>query len=89
MSNLQWYRENSKKLGELNAFLQKRATGQVGQHVIDVVMGYVKELEKRNADLNREIGSYATQIGAMSQTMDMKISELKSLAIKMCMPNDE
>lgn len=48
----------------------------------------VEQLEKRISELNREIGHYASQIGAVSQTMEMKISDMRSLATKMCLPEE-
>lgn len=43
----------SKHNGELNEFLQKRKlpTNTLGRHVVDVVMGYVDELEMENKEL--------------------------------------
>jgi phage regulator Rha-like protein len=40
-----WYMRTSKKLGELNEFLQKRQSKGVGENVIDVAMSHIRKQE--------------------------------------------
>lgn len=45
VNRFSWYKETSKKLGELNEFLQGRVTGRAGSHVIDVAIELIQQLE--------------------------------------------
>lgn len=86
--SLDWYEENSKKLAELNYFLQKRSIGKAGDHVIDVAIESIKELEDRNRELNREIGSYASEFAALAQSIGVKVADINILATRMCNPEE-
>ncbi|WP_079709734.1 hypothetical protein [Paraliobacillus ryukyuensis] len=57
--------------------------------LIEQLINRVEELEKRNKDLNKEIGSYAGKFGELAHSIGVNIADMKILATRICMPGEE
>lgn len=61
VNRFSWYEETSKKLGELNEFLQGRVTGQAGSHVIDVAIELIQQLEAEKKRYEQALRFYGNR----------------------------
>lgn len=65
-----WYSRTSKKLGELNKFLQKRDSKGIGDNVIDVAMSHIRKQDYTIMEQESERRNLIERINRYKQALE-------------------